>query len=273
MGFYRNPITTSEEHSWALLKHLCLKLDLPWLCVWDFNEITKAEENACRSSLQTQSRISFGNIHHLLTQKKKQFTQAEAMSMAGAHHDQIRVLRSEMYELMVKEECLWHQRSRVDWWKNGDMSTSYLHNQATQRNKRNFISKLNLNDGLVVTDDKHIGEALVDYFKLIFTSTMPSSFDQILEGIDTKVTPAMNTDLTREFIANEVELALKQMKPLIAPGLDGMSPILFKSCWNFIGQDVIDASLAILNSSNMPASLNHTYISLIPKNKISRKSQ
>ena len=27
-----------------LLKHLCLKLDLPWLGVGDFNEITKAEE-------------------------------------------------------------------------------------------------------------------------------------------------------------------------------------------------------------------------------------
>ena len=83
----------------------------------------------------------------------------------------------------------------------------------------------------------------------------------------------MNADLTREFTADEVEFALKQMKPLTAPGLDGMSPIFFKSCWNFIGQDVIDASLAILNSSNMPTSLNHTYISLIPKNKISRKSQ
>ena len=59
---------------------------------------------------------------------------------------------------------------------------------------------------------------------------MPLSFDQILKGIDTKVTPTMNADLTREFIANEVELALKQMKPLIAPGSDGMSPILFKYC-------------------------------------------
>jgi len=28
----------------VLLKHLCLKLDLPWLCVRDFNENTKAEE-------------------------------------------------------------------------------------------------------------------------------------------------------------------------------------------------------------------------------------
>ena len=85
--------------------------------------------------------------------------------MAGDHHDQIRVLRSEVYELMVKEECLWHQRSRVDWLKSGDMNTSYFHSRATQRNKRNFISKLNLNDGSMVTDEKQIGEAMVDYFK------------------------------------------------------------------------------------------------------------
>ena len=43
-GFYGNPITANREHSWALLKHLCLKMDIPLLCMGDFNEITKAEE-------------------------------------------------------------------------------------------------------------------------------------------------------------------------------------------------------------------------------------
>ena len=43
-GFYGNPITANREHSWALLKHLCLKMDIPWLCMGDFNEIIKAEE-------------------------------------------------------------------------------------------------------------------------------------------------------------------------------------------------------------------------------------
>ena len=43
-GFYENPITANLEHSWALLKHLSLKLNLPWLCMGDFNEIVKAEE-------------------------------------------------------------------------------------------------------------------------------------------------------------------------------------------------------------------------------------
>ena len=150
------------------------------------------------------------------------------------------------------------------------MNTSYFHSRATQRNKKNFISKLLLEDGSMVRDNKQIGERLVKYFKQIFKSTSPTNFDQILQGIKTKVTPAMNSDLTREYTADEVEFALKQMKPLTAPGSDGMSPIFFKSCWKFIGQDVIDASLAILNSGNMPASLNHTYIALIQNHQKSK---
>ena len=43
-GFYKNPVTANREHFWALLKHLSLKLNLPWLCMGDFNEIVKAEE-------------------------------------------------------------------------------------------------------------------------------------------------------------------------------------------------------------------------------------
>ena len=127
--------------------------------------------------------------------KKKQLAQVELMSMAGMNHDQVRLLRGEVYDLMVKEECLWQQRSRVDWLKSGDLNTSYFRSRATHRNKRNFISKLKLEDGSMVDGDRQIGEALVDYFKQIFTSTSPSSFEQILRGIDTKVTPLMNAEL------------------------------------------------------------------------------
>ena len=70
-----------------------------------------------------------------------------------------------------------------------------------------------------------------------------TSFDQMLQGIETKITQSMNADLIHDFIAHKVEQALKQMKPLIALRPYGMPPIFFKSCWDFIGQDVIAASL------------------------------
>ena len=62
---------------------------------------------ACRLRLKTWSRLSFGNIHRLLTQKKKELVKAEQLSMAGINHEQVWVLRGEVYELLVKEECLW----------------------------------------------------------------------------------------------------------------------------------------------------------------------
>ena len=150
--------------------------------------------------------------------------------MVGTNHDMVQTLKGELYNLMVKEECLRHQRSQTNWLKSGDLNTAYFHSRATQRNKRNFISKLILEDGSVVAEDKKIREAMVNHFKQLFTSTTPSSFDKILQGIEAKVTPSMNIDLTSEFTAEEVERALKQMKPLIAPEPDGMSPIFFKSC-------------------------------------------
>ena len=49
----------------------------------------------------------------------------------------------------------------------------------------------------------------------------------ILNSIPQLVTEEMNASLTDNFQAWEVEAALKQMAPLKAPGLDGMSPLFF----------------------------------------------
>lgn len=144
-----------------------------------------------------------------MSQKKKLLAQAEALSMAGQNHEQVRTLRSEVYDLMLKEDCMWQQRSRVSWLKDGDLNTSYFHSRATQRNRRNFISKLTLKDGSEATDDKQIGEAMVDYFKNLFTSVAPSNFESILHGVECKVTPAMNANLTKDFTAEEVEQSIK----------------------------------------------------------------
>ena len=77
----------------------------------------------------------------------------------------------------------------------------------------------------MIEEEHLIGEELVNYFTKIFTSAQPTDFELILKGIEQKVTPSMNSDLTKEFMADEVEQALKQMKPLLAFGSDGMSPI------------------------------------------------
>ena len=119
--------------------------------------------------------------------------------MSGINHDQVRTLREEVYDLMVKEDCLWHQRSRVEWLKARDLNTNYFHSQANQRNRRNYISKLVLDDGLMIEEEQQIGKALTDHFNKLFQSTATSNFDPILQGIEAKVTDQMNEELTRSF--------------------------------------------------------------------------
>ena len=74
-----------------------------------------------------------------------------------------------------------------------------------------------------------MGAVVEDYFRSIFTSSKPSDFDNILQGIHPAVSEDAAECLGREFHADEVWVALKQMAPLTAPGPDGMSPIFYKS--------------------------------------------
>lgn len=54
-----------------LLKHLCLKMDLPWLCVGDFNKIVKAEEKMDsalrkeRQMVEFREALNFCSFHDL----------------------------------------------------------------------------------------------------------------------------------------------------------------------------------------------------------------
>ena len=79
------------------------------------------------------------------------------------------------------------------------------------------------------------------------------------------VTESMSADLMRPFTSEEVGVAIKEMAPLKAPGPDGMPPLFYQTYWTDIGMDVTQAVLSCLNSRSILRSINHTFITLIPK--------
>ena len=58
-----------------------------------------------------------------------------------------------------------------------------------------------------------------------------------------------------------------EMAPLKAPGPNGMPPLFFQTYWTDVSMDVTHAVLSCLNSCSILKSINHTFITLIPKVK------
>lgn len=118
---------------------------------------------------------------------------------------------------------------------------------------------------------ENIERVFVDFYADLFTSSNPLDFFEIIEAVQPKVTEAMNVRLTREFQAEEVYRALKQMYSLKALGLDGMPPIFFQHFWLVVGRIVNKTVLDFLNLGITPSKFNDTHVVLIPKTKNLRK--
>ena len=105
------------------------------------------------------------------------------------------------------------------------------------------------------------------YFTNLFTTTQPSQ-EQIaaaLKGITPRVSDSMNEILEEHFTAEEVMKALSQLCPTKAPGPDGLPAVFYQKHSHTVKEGVLTTCLHILNSQGTIASLNHTYIALIPK--------
>ena len=174
-------------------------------------------------------------------------------------------LKKELNTLYDKEEKMWQQRSRIQWLKHGDQNTKFFHGIATQRKRKNFIKGLRDGNGVWQENEEVFFALLNDFYTHLFTSSNPQDFDKVLDGVEAVVIETMRANLERPFSSEEVGVAIKEMAPLKAPGPDGMPPLFYQIYWTDIGMDGAQTILSCLNSRSILRSINHTFITLIPK--------
>ena len=221
----------------------------------------------CRKLLRSWSKDHFTNVTRELNKKKAWLKEAESLSRRGGDHTRAKALKHKVTLLYGREEKMWRQRSRTKWLRCGDRNTHFFHQSATQRRRHNFIESFQDKNGVVQSRDSDMAAIFMQYFQDLFKSSGPSNLAPILSGVKKVVTREMNENLGKEFTACEVAFALKQMTPTSVPGPDGMPPLFYQSFWDSIGTDVTNAVLSCLNSGKSLRVVNHTYVSLIPKNQ------
>ena len=143
-------------------------------------------------------------------------TWLETRVLQGGNSGKLVELKKEINSLMDKEERMWRQRSRTLYLKDGDHNTRFFHYRATQRRRKNLITGIKNQSNNWCIKPEEVSDMFMTYFRQLFSSSNPVITEADLDSIPQIVIAEMNENLTANFQAWEVELALKQMAPLKA---------------------------------------------------------
>lgn len=174
-------------------------------------------------------------------------------------------LREDYEETCMQEELLWIQKSCADWMCLGDKNTSYYHTKATMRRRRNHISSLKNDLGILVTDEGELSDMASNYFCSLYSSDGPAATHLAISGAFPDLVEDELLPLTSDIIEAEVKQALFEMKPLKSPGLDGLHALFFQSQWGIVGPDVVSFIQQLWHGAPLNPEINQTLIALIPK--------
>ncbi|CAM8983245.1 unnamed protein product [Rhodiola kirilowii] len=238
---------------------------------WSENEGCLMDKlDKLKSRLQTWNQKAFGHVNTRIKTLKRSLLNIRSQPRTTASVDEERRIITEIDEWLVREEQMWLQRSRVSWMKEGDNNTKYFHHKANSRRRMNQITSLLSQEGVQCDVQADIQSIAVAYFATIFSSQHSSpafNIDYDLGHVPSKVTDEHNSLLNEPYSEREIFVALSQLYPSKASGLDDFHAGFFQKNWMTVKRDFMSACLFVLHNGVVPANLNDTLIVLIPKQK------
>jgi hypothetical protein len=97
--------------------------------------------SSCQHTLSWWSKKKFGQSEENLKRKKKQLLDLQSVSRPGTAMD-IKRIKAEIDEILLREDLHWKQRSKHNWYQNGDRNTQFFHSWANHRWKTNTIRSI-----------------------------------------------------------------------------------------------------------------------------------
>ena len=174
-------------------------------------------------------------------------------------------LRTDLEMVMGQEEILWWQKSRKDWIMHGDRNTKFFHQKTIVRRRRNRIEAIQDNSGNWLYNAEEIRKHAVGYFSTLFKSEAASHQAYLVPNYF-PTSEAFDIDcVDNPVLEAEIKSAIFSMKPLKAPGTDGLHAIFYQSQWAVVGPSFCKLITDVFNSSKIPKEVNTTFIVLIPK--------
>lgn len=126
--------------------------------------------NQCSIQLQAWNRASFDSVKIRLQKAEKHLSNLVAAGLLGLRQSKLKEAKKEVHRWLEREEAMWQQRSKITWLKDGDRNTSYFHNKASVRRKKNHIQRIK-DDAGNWQEAGNRDNVLIDYFTNLFSSS------------------------------------------------------------------------------------------------------
>jgi hypothetical protein len=109
--------------------------------------------------------------------------------------------------------------------------------------KQNTTKCLVDENGIKHEDHDGMCDVVLEYFTKLFTTEISAHEENVLDGVQRKVTAEMNIGLLAPFTEEEIRKALFSIGDLKAPDPNGLHAIFYKRFWDLLGDDLIKAVL------------------------------
>ena len=178
-------------------------------------------------------------------------------------------LQGELNKVLNHEEELWVMKSRINWMIQGDRNTSFFHVSTIVRRKHNKIFSIKNTQGDWISEQSAVMDFIQNHFRNLFSSEMLFSSRHApptaanLPHLSVSDVQALSLPVLDEEIKN----ALWSLKPFKSLGPDGIHAGFYQRFWLLVKDSVTKEIKEVFNERKVPAYLNQTHITLIPKIK------
>ena len=167
---------------------------------------------------------------------------------------------------MVKLTEYYQQRAKKHWAINGDRNTTFFHHAVLKRRRKNRIASIKDDNNVVHVEPDAIANVFIQYFKNLFSSSNNNHGRPYIHS----GRPSIEGDYTYSVPdKKEIWETLRAMRRNASPGPDGFNVAFYIGAWDWIGDDIVKVVRDFYEKGTLPAHLNDTQITLIPKKLVS----
>ena len=159
-------------------------------------------------------------------------------------------------------------RSRVQWFEEGEKPTKYFLNLEKRNHNLKLISRLQLDNGEITTDNDRILNAQEYFYSQLYTSKIDfkiEDFNEFATFECPKLSEEHKVTVDEQLNEQDILRAMKETKNNRAPGNDGIPVDFYKVFWNDLRIPFMELLHYSFTHETLSISQKQGIISLLPK--------